>query len=73
MKVKFYHWYNAVLSALLTMLGFGVGRVEVHAQGGGAGEEGALHFLWAIFARTTARTPPSNMARPTQTISSRAV
>lgn len=23
MKVKFYHWYNAVLSALLTMLGFG--------------------------------------------------
>ena len=23
MKVRFYHWYNAVLSALLTMLGFG--------------------------------------------------
>lgn len=23
MIVKFYHWYNAVLSALLTMLGFG--------------------------------------------------
>lgn len=23
MKVKFYHWYNAVLSALLTLLGFG--------------------------------------------------
>ena len=23
MKVRFYHWYNAVLSALLTLLGFG--------------------------------------------------
>ena len=23
MKIRFYHWYNAVLSALLTLLGFG--------------------------------------------------
>ena len=27
---------------------------------GGAGEEGAFRFLWAIFARTTARTPPAD-------------
>ena len=59
MKVKFYRWYNAVLTALLSMLGYGCSSDEPMDMYGTPVEYGAPHADYIVKGMVTdeAETP----------------
>ena len=58
MKVRFYRWYNAVLTALLSMLGYGCSLDEPDEYGTPVPEYGAPHADYILKGTVTDEAGP---------------